>query len=115
MACEGHDMLGVLRPAMQSNVVWELRQRLHRLGFAVGDLDDERYDPSLQAAVRAFQGANGLADRRRRRAAARGRRWPRRTSLSSAAARTPAADGRNFHFHRHGAADVDGIFRRRAV
>lgn len=60
MACEGNDMLGLLRPGMQSNVVWELRQRLHQLGFAVGDPDGERYDPSLQAAVRAFQRANGL-------------------------------------------------------
>lgn len=60
LACEGRDMLGVLRPPVESSVVWELRQRLHRLGFAVGDLDNERYDAALQAAVRAFQASKGL-------------------------------------------------------
>lgn len=60
MACEGAPMLGVLRPSMESNVVWEVRQRLHRLGFAVGPLDEERYDEALLAAVRAFQSQSGL-------------------------------------------------------
>lgn len=53
-------MLGVLRPAMVSNVVWEVRQRLHQLGYAVGSLEEERYDETLLAAVRNFQREHGL-------------------------------------------------------
>lgn len=60
VACEGPDLLGPLQPAMVSNVVWELKHRLHELGFDVGSLEDERYDAKVQAAVRAFQRAHGL-------------------------------------------------------
>ncbi len=60
MACEGAPMVGVLRSPMENNVVWEVRQRLHQLGFAVGDPEDERFDEALAEAVRAFQRAHGL-------------------------------------------------------
>lgn len=59
-ACEGPVMLGVLRPGMAGGPVWEMRQQLHRLGFDAGDLDEERYDAALLAAVRAFQASRGL-------------------------------------------------------
>src|SRR5690606_21845197 len=59
-ACEGPLMLGVLRPGMAGGPVWEMRQQLHRLGFDAGDLDEERYDAALLAAVRAFQASRGL-------------------------------------------------------
>ena len=59
-ACEGPLMLGVLRPGMTGGPVWEMRQQLHRLGFDAGDLDEERYDAALLAAVRAFQASRGL-------------------------------------------------------
>ncbi len=76
---------------MQSSVVWELSQRLHRLGFDVGDLDDERYDAALQAAVRAFQSSRACSPTASS-GPRRGRRWPRTMTWSAAAAHA-AADG----------------------
>jgi len=60
LACEGAPMVGVLRAPMEHALVWEVRQRLHQLGFNVGNPDSERFDDALAEAVRAFQRAHGL-------------------------------------------------------
>lgn len=58
--CELDRALTVTTPLSTGNDVLELRTRLRALGYAVGDVTDDRYDSGLANAVRALQRDRGL-------------------------------------------------------
>lgn len=58
--CELDRVLRVTNPLSAGNDVLELRSRLRALGYAAGDLADDRYDIALADAVRALQRDKGL-------------------------------------------------------
>lgn len=58
--CELDRALTVTTPLSTGNDVLELRTRLRALGYAVGDVTDDRYDIGLANAVRALQRDRGL-------------------------------------------------------
>jgi hypothetical protein len=59
MTSTAHRALHVTSPLMSGADVLDVQQRLHELGYAVGDLDG-RYGPATAAAVRRLQADRGL-------------------------------------------------------